>query len=183
MVVAGSISEITRTQLDYLEKQCGARLVSVDVRSFLDGQCDGEVERSLACAAVEASVDHSIFGFRVAETPEMVLDLESEARARGLTLDDMSQRITANLSNLARKTIDAAGVQIKGAYLTGGDLTVAFCNALGASAIELEDEIIPHVSYGCLRGGLHDGMKVTTKGGFIGGADTAWHCIKYMTQK
>ena len=183
LVVAGSISEVTRTQLDYLEKQGGARLVSVDVRNFLDGQCDGEVERSLACAAVEASTDHSIFGFRVAETPEMVLDLAAEARARGLTLDDMSQRITTNLANLARKTIEAAGVKIKGAYLTGGDLTVAFCNALGASAIELEDEIIPHVSYGCLRGGSYDGMKVTTKGGFIGGADTAWHCIKYMTQK
>jgi uncharacterized protein YgbK (DUF1537 family) len=183
LVVAGSISELTRVQLDYLEKQCGARLVSVDVRSFLEGACDAEVEHTLACAAVAASRDHAIFGFRVAETPEMVLDLESEARARGLTLDDMSQRITSNLATLARKTIDAAGVEIKGAYLTGGDLTVAFCNALGASAIELEDEIIPHVSYGCLRGGLHDGMKVTTKGGFIGVADTAWNCIKYMTQK
>jgi uncharacterized protein YgbK (DUF1537 family) len=76
-----------------------------------------------------------------------------------------------------------AGVPIKGVYLTGGDLTVAFCNALGASAIELEDEIIPHISYGALRGGPYDGLKVTTKGGFIGVADTAWHCVKYMTQK
>ena len=113
----------------------------------------------------------------------MVVDLEAEARARGLTLDDISQRITQNLANLAHKTIQLAGVQIKGAYLTGGDLTVAFCNAFGASAIELEDEIIPHVSYGALRGGPYDGLKVTTKGGFIGVADTAWQCIKYMAQK
>jgi uncharacterized protein YgbK (DUF1537 family) len=183
LVVAGSISELTRAQLDHLTKQCGARLVSVDVRHFLDGECDRGIEHSLACAAAEASRDHAIFGFRVAETPEMVLDLEAEARTRGLTLDDISRRIARNLANLARKTIEAAGVEIKGAYLTGGDLTVAFCNALGASAIELEDEIIPHISYGCLRGGPYDGLKVTTKGGFIGVADTAWHCIKYMTQK
>jgi uncharacterized protein YgbK (DUF1537 family) len=182
LVVAGSISELTRAQLDHLEKQCGARLVSVDVRHFLEGECDVEVERALACAASEASRDHSIFGFRVVETSEMVLDLDAEARARSLTLDDISQRITRNLANLARKTIELAGVQIKGVYLTGGDLTVAFCNALGASAIELEDEIIPHISYGALRGGPYDGLKVTTKGGFIGVADTAWHCIKYMTQ-
>ncbi len=84
---------------------------------------------------------------------------------------------------MVSKTIEVAGVPIKGVYLTGGDLTVAFCNALGASAIELEDEIIPHISYGALRGGPYDGLKVTTKGGFIGVADTAWHCVKYMTQK
>ena len=146
LVVAGSISELTRAQLDHLEKQCGARLVSVDVRHFLDGECGVEVERALACAAAEASKDHSIFGFRVAETSEMVLDLEAEARARGMTLDDISQRITRNLASLARKTIELAGVQIKGVYLSGGDLTVAFY-ALGASAIELEDEIIPHISW------------------------------------
>jgi uncharacterized protein YgbK (DUF1537 family) len=183
LVVAGSISELTRTQLDYLTKQCSARLISVDVRHFLDIACDPEIEKTLGCAAVVASRDHAVFGFRVAETPEMVVDLELEAQARGLSVDDLSRRIARNLANLARKTIESSGVAIKGAYLTGGDLTVAFCKALGASAIELEEEIMPHISYGCLRGGPYDGLKVTTKGGFVGGADTAWQCIKYMTQK
>ena len=113
----------------------------------------------------------------------MVLDLEAEARARNMSLDDMSRRIAGNLPRLARKTLESATIEIKGAYLTGGDLAVAFCNALDASAIELEDEIIPHFSYGCLREGPYDGFKVTTKGGFTGVDDTVWNCFNYMAQK
>lgn len=183
LVIAGSVSEMTRTQLDYLEKECGARLINVDVRNFLDGVYDDANTNLLASAAVEASKCYDIFGFRVAATSELVIDLEAEAMVRGITVGELSQRITFNLAKLARRVLELNDIEIKGAYLTGGDVTVSFCCALGAQAIELEDEIIPHVSYGSLRGGNYDGLKVTTKGGFIGTTDTAWNCIKYMTEK
>ncbi|MDR3589532.1 MAG: four-carbon acid sugar kinase family protein [Negativicutes bacterium] len=183
LVVSGSVSDLTRSQLDYLEKECGARLISVDVRLFLDGGYDEEICEGLARAAAEASARHDVFGFRVAETADMVLDLEGEAASRGISLDEISRRITCSLASLAKRALELADVAVKGVYLTGGDVTVAFCSVLGAHAIELEDEIIPHISYGCLRGGRFSGLKVTTKGGFIGAGDTAWQCIKYMTER
>ncbi len=180
MVVAGSVSDLTRTQLDYLEKECGARLASVDVRPFVLGTSMESACEDLARTVAEASSAHDIFGFRVAKTPDMVVDLNGEAAAGGTTLDELSQRIVQGLARLAKRALELAGVPLKGVYLSGGDVTMAFCNALGAQAIELEDEIIPHVSYGALRGGEFDGLKVTTKGGLIGVTDTAWQCIKYM---
>ena len=149
MVVAGSVSDLTRVQLDYLEKQCGARLISVDVRLFLACACEESVFESLARTAAEAAATHDIFGFRVAPTADMVLDLEAEAAARGVSLDEISQRITHSLADLARRVLELISEPVKGIYLTGGDVTVSFCNALGAQAIELQDEIIPHVSLRC----------------------------------
>lgn len=183
MVVSGSVSELTRGQLDFLEKECRGRLISVDVKLFLDNDYDQNMFEHLARAAAEASVYHDVFGFRAAETADMVINLEGAATFRGITLDEISRRITTGLAKLARRALELADVAVKGVYLTGGDVTVAFCNVFGAQAIELEDEIIPHISYGCLRGGPFNGLKVTTKGGFIGAGDTAWQCIKYMTER
>ena len=161
---AGSVSDPTRAQLDHLERECDARLVSVDVRHFLGGECDAATSAALVADAVAATRTADIFGFRAAESRDMIVDLASEAAARAASVDEIAQRITGNLARLARKVLEVPGLSVKRVYLTGGDMTVSFCNALGALAIELEEEIFPHVSYGVLRGGKFDGIKVTTKG-------------------
>ena len=183
LVVAGSVTELTRAQVDHLAKGCGAKLICLNVNFFLDGPCSRDTVEQLAREVAEAGCQHEVFGFRVAETPDMVFDLAAEARTRAISTDMLSQRITDNLAQVARRALELCSPPVKGIYVTGGDVTVAVCNALGAHAIELEDEIIPLAAYGSLRGGPFDGLKITTKGGLIGVHDTAWHCIKYMTQK
>ena len=182
-IVAGSVSEATRTQLELLHMERHAGFVNVDVIPFLDAVVTDEEARSIAAALGKVSEEHDLFGMRVGESPEMVLDLYQEAKKRNATVDDVSSRITFSLGKIARYTLDTMPLWPKGIYLTGGDMTVAFCKALGAHAIELEDEIIPHVSYGSLKGGKYSGLKITTKGGLIGKSDTAWECIKYMLGK
>lgn len=182
LVVAGSVTELTRAQVDHLANSCGAGLVCLNVKLFLDGACDESTIEQLAREVAESGCKHEIFGFRVAETADMVFDLAAEARARAISTDALSQRITDNLAKIARRTLELCPA-VKGIYVTGGDVTVAVCSALEAYAIELENEIIPLAAYGSLRGGPFDGLKITTKGGLIGVHDTAWHCIKYMTQR
>jgi len=131
----------------------------------------------------EGGSKHEVFGFRVAETADMVFDLAAEASARSISADALSQRISSNLARVAKRTLELCRPEVRGIYVTGGDVTVSVCNALGAHAIELEDEIIPLAAYGSLRGGPFDGMKITTKGGLIGIHDTAAHCIRYMMQR
>jgi uncharacterized protein YgbK (DUF1537 family) len=55
--------------------------------------------------------------------------------------------------------------------LSGGDTASAVCEAIGARAIELCDEIAPGIPRGVLRGGERDGLAVVTKSGGFGGAD------------
>jgi uncharacterized protein YgbK (DUF1537 family) len=55
--------------------------------------------------------------------------------------------------------------------LSGGDTASAVCRALGAERIDLEDEIIPGVPWGVLRGGSADGRPVATKSGGFGAPD------------
>lgn len=183
MVVGGSVSETTRLQLGYLQAECQAGLLGLDVSGFLDEVIDDEVAESIACDVYELSQKHDIFGIRVGETANLVLDVYAEARKRNISVDDLSNHITLSLGKIAWYTIAKIQCPLKGVYLTGGDATVSFCKAMGAQAIEMEDEIIPHVTYGSLKGGRYEGLKIATKGGLIGQKDTAHECIQYMMNK
>ncbi len=180
LIVAGSVSGLTRTQLNYLEKEVSTSLVSIDVRPFLDGAYDTSSLSDLAYNIAETSNHHKIFGFHSLAMADLALDLKTEAAARGISLSEISQRITYGLAKLAKLVLGLVKVPVNGVYLTGGDVTVSFCDELGAEAIDLHDEIFPHVSYGSLRGGQFAGLKIITKGGLIGKEDTAWQCVKHL---
>jgi len=64
--------------------------------------------------------------------------------------------------------------------LSGGDSASTVCHALGVEQIELEDQIVPGVPWGILKGGLLDGMKVATKSGAFGGEDTLVEVVGFF---
>ncbi len=183
MVVGGSVSETTRLQLGYLQTECHAGLLGLDVSGFLDRIIDDELAEAIACKVYALSEQYDIFGIRVGENANLVLDIYMEAKTRNQSVDEISSRITLSLGKIAWYTLGKMKCPLKGVYLTGGDATVSFCKAMKAQAIEMEDEIIPHVTYGNLKGGCYDGLKIATKGGLIGKKDTAYECIQYMMNK
>ena len=64
-----------------------------------------------------------------------------------------------------------AGALAAALALSGGDTASLVCRALGAGRIDLQDEILPGVPRGTLRGGQRDGMAVVTKSGGFGAPD------------
>lgn len=183
MVVSGSASSLTRLQLDYLGRQYGARFINVDVRELLDkGLALAEWEETVG-RLKSLSEEASVFGLRVAEKEEMVLDLEREAKERGLTAEEVAGRITAGLARLAYQVLKEGIPNLKGVFVTGGDMTVAFCEACGARAIELKGEVLPLAAHGVLVGGELAGLPVVTKGGLVGGPDGALRCVAYLMER
>jgi len=73
-----------------------------------------------------------------------------------------------------------AAVPLAGLILTGGDVALAVCRALGTNAIELRHEIEPGVPVGVLHGGSGDGRYVITKAGGFGSMDVLGKAIDYM---
>ena len=111
----------------------------------------------------------------------MLIDINLEAEKRGVSADDITGRITHALARIVSLVLgDEQAPEFKGLYLTGGDMTVAFCQECKVQALELYGEIQPHISYGRLIGGFADGMPLVTKGGMIGDTDTILTCIDYM---
>lgn len=67
-----------------------------------------------------------------------------------------------------------------GLYASGGDVAAAVTAALGADGFAIEAEVLPLAIAGHLVGGPHDGLLFATKGGLIGGPDTARDCLEHL---
>ncbi len=69
-----------------------------------------------------------------------------------------------------------------GLYTTGGDVTAAVLDELGARGLDVEDEVVPLAVAGEIVDGPWSGLPIVTKGGLIGTADTAVACIDRLAR-
>ncbi|MCG0277971.1 MAG: four-carbon acid sugar kinase family protein [Thermanaeromonas sp.] len=180
LVVSGSASSLTRVQLGYLGEKYGASFINIDVRQLLNNSQSLDMEKAIINRLKVLSRESNVFGLRVAEKEDMVLNLETEARARGLSTEEVSSLITTFLARIAREVLRLGIPNLKGVYLTGGDMTVAFCEACHAEGIELKGEVLPLAAYGVLIGGEFAGLPIVTKGGLVGGPEGAFKCVEYL---
>jgi uncharacterized protein YgbK (DUF1537 family) len=164
----------------YLKNQTSAKIITVDIRPFIESDEEHPNEAIIANRIQRLSHLVDVIGVKAAGYSDMLIDINLEAEKRGVTTDTITGRITHSLARIVRRVLDSGIPDLKGIYLTGGDMTVAFCQECDVKALELFGEIQPHISYGKLVGGPSDGIDIVTKGGMIGGADTIISCIKHM---
>ncbi len=58
---------------------------------------------------------------------------------------------------------------LAGLVLTGGDVALAACRALGTTALSLIGEVAPGIPLARIRGGPQTGLRLVTKAGGFGG--------------
>jgi hypothetical protein len=114
---------------------------------------------------------------------ENILDLSLIAKELKISEDEVSQQISGGLAEITVKTLEKSNSLLGGLYISGGDVTVAVCNALGAAAIEVKDEVLPLAVYGRIIGGTYNNIPVITKGGLVGDEKAIIKCINYMFTK
>ncbi|MGQ9682890.1 MAG: four-carbon acid sugar kinase family protein [Anaerolineae bacterium] len=79
------------------------------------------------------------------------------------------RRTAALLGQIVRGALERSGVG--GLILTGGDVALAVCRALGAHAVAVGGLLLPGIPWGRLLGGAAAGTLVVTKAGGFGGED------------
>jgi D-threonate/D-erythronate kinase len=167
LVVAGSVTPVSREQLDRLEQETNTQLVTVDAAALGQGGAvaDGEVRRVVDLLA-ESDPKAPVVGVRTSEL---------------LTLPDheMAERIAAGFAEIAAGALGRLP-GISGLYTSGGDITLAVCRRLQAGAIELVSEVMPLAVSGRLVGGLHPGQVILTKGGLVGDTTAAVTCVNHI---
>ena len=67
-----------------------------------------------------------------------------------------------------------------GLLLSGGDTAELVCDAFGVEAIELQNEILPGVPWGWLKGGSVDGLAVGTKSGGFGDDSVLARAVNFL---
>lgn len=169
LAVSGSATELTRTQLAALGQ---ARDLSVVRPVFVPGTRRIDVEatardvrRDLRAAAGTRSI---VLLATVLDVSDIFDLTEAEA-------DD----IPAALGRVVRAVLDSTddAAPIGGLYTTGGDVTAEVLDGLGGAGIEIHAEVVPLATAGFVVGGDHAGLPIVTKGGLVGGTDTAIVCL------
>ncbi len=170
MVVAGSVSEPSRAQLDRLEREMGAHLVVVDAAALAAGgdEAEQEVDRVL----------------------NELLGLDEEIRVIGVRSGKLLERpdpedaeqIADGFAEIAARALKAMP-DIAGLYTTGGDITLAVCRRLGSRALNLVEEVLPLAVSARLMGGQQPGLPIVTKGGLVGGPDAAVQCVSKILEE
>jgi D-threonate/D-erythronate kinase len=169
LAVSGSATELTRTQLQAL---VGGRVIHL-VRPT--NTADRPVPD------VDTTVSELVKAVGTAQPGEVVL------LATALDTDDVvplragdGAELPVALGRITRRALQECVVD--GLYTTGGDVTAAVLDELGARGLDVEDEIVPLAVAGEIVGGPWSGMPIVTKGGLVGTADTAMACIDHLTR-
>jgi uncharacterized protein YgbK (DUF1537 family) len=149
--VAGSLHPTTARQVQYAREK-GLPVVQPTME-WLD-KSDTGIPRAFMDVLLAHLKQDGCVVLSTAGLPELPLGREA-----------IAQRLGAVVAEMARQ--DVLGRLV----LTGGDVAIAACAALGAHWLTLYGETQPGIAVGQLADGPYAGLQVVTKAGGFGGED------------
>ena len=182
MLTIGSISNLTKKQLDEFKLEYSTFITEVDASKFLyDTTREDEVNRAVN-RILDKIIEFPVIGVTTLSDGK-ILDLGKAAKELKISEDEVSQKISNGLAEITSKVMEKSQSLIGGLYTSGGDVTVAVCNLLGAAGIEVKDEVLPLAVYGRIINGKYDNIPIITKGGLIGDERALIKCVSYLLTK
>ncbi|ABW20076.1 four-carbon acid sugar kinase family protein [Alkaliphilus oremlandii] len=183
MLVIGSVTNVTRKQIDELKLRFDPLLVAVNAKNLiypetLETEINRVVERLM-----NNIKNHEIVGVVTTEKEEEVLNLKDHADILGITEEEASERISDGLARITKKVMERRESFIGGLYTSGGDVTVAVCKAFKSSGIAVKDEVLPLAAYGRIINGEYNNIPIITKGGLVGDSTALVKSVEYLLTK
>lgn len=185
LVVAGSAMQVTHVQMTELSKVPGTEVIQVNIGALIADEHHFGEEAARIVGEASWLMEQPqpprviLLGLQSTITGHLV-ELSGLERAAGLQPGEASGIIPTRLGELGRQVADAIGDSLVGLYLTGGDIMVNTCKALGASGIGLVDYVVPQADQGVIVGGPSAGLPIVCKGGLTGTDVTAIQCVNRL---
>ena len=161
LVVAASRTPLTGLQLSRAAQEMGLAVLPVDTEG-LAADVSAEICRLVAQAGECLSAGRSV-ALSAVDSPYVVGLSCSLAEALG----EMAARLVSRH-------------MLAGLVLTGGDVALAVCRALGATALSLIEEVAPGIPLGRIRGGPQAGLPLVTKAGGFGQEEAIVTAIRHL---
>jgi uncharacterized protein YgbK (DUF1537 family) len=176
----GSATELTQRQLETLALARDCRIVRAEC-TLLANPATRETEIArIAAAIADAPAQAPILCVCTVQRPEHVCSLHELGLRHGLAQHELSEGINEALAEIAFRLLRGGGLRLGGVYTSGGEVTVAVTRRLQAAGLRVRDMVLPLATYGSLVGGLHPGLPIITKGGFVGDARGLVQCMDYL---
>jgi uncharacterized protein YgbK (DUF1537 family) len=167
IVVSGSATELTRTQLHQLALETGATMHLAPTRDDT-GVPDVDATTALLDRALQEAAAGDIV---------VVATALADEHLRRVT-PTQAEEIPRALARAVRRNVEEH--RVDGLFTTGGDVTAAVLEELGSHGLEILDEVVPLAVSGSLVGGPWDGLPIVTKGGLVGDAYTTFACVEEL---
>lgn len=183
LLTIGSVSNLTRRQIDELKVSHDPLLVHVDSQKLIYEDTRSEEIKRVSEKLLKEMDEHEIIGMITTSDEDEVLDLGAIAIGLRITEDEVAQLISDGLAEITKLVLQQSGTAIGGLYTSGGDVTVAVCKELGSAGISVKDEVLPLAAYGRIVQGKYDHMPIITKGGLVGDSHALIKCVDYLLTK
>lgn len=160
----GSVTELSRCQVAAAADAGAIQPIPVPVGAIhLEA---GTLADPLPEAAARV-LNAALQSLRAGQRPVLITSSPGEPLLPPQAAISVAETVGALMAALARAATEQ-GTPLGGLYLSGGDMTLATCRALGSAALRLEAEVEPLVALARLDRGPHAGLALVTKGGLVG---------------
>jgi len=150
VVIAGSVSEETRRQIEYASKNSDLTIIDVETEKLFSGERSKERDRIINIIKGSSQKGKNMV-IRTAGSRAAVEMSIKHGQQYGLDMFMVSETIASFLGEIARFIVEE--IKIKGILLTGGDTAIKAARELKVTGTIIKDEVIPGVPYGCFAGG------------------------------
>ena len=176
LVVAGSLSQVTKGQVDYL-RQMGLEHAELDTLAVLDlDGSEGEIKRciSLIQSALQNGQDAVL---TTSADREKVAASFAQGAKYGLSQIQVSDQIADSMGQVVAGVLQEQN-QISGLVLTGGDTAKAVSRNIEVNGVLLYREVEKGIPLGRLIGKYE--LPVVTKAGAFGSPEALWKSVQAL---
>ncbi|MDN5330881.1 MAG: D-threonate/D-erythronate kinase [Tepidanaerobacteraceae bacterium] len=179
LVVAGSVSQVTRRQIARAAEESQIALAKVDVKKALINPYD-EIKRILAQVLDFMDKAKDVIIASALEEKD-VTDAIAVGNSLGLSSAETSEAIARFMGEVAHEVVKAR--KPAGMVLTGGDTAIHVVKKLSATGCRINSELEPGIPQLVLIGGVADGVKVVTKAGAFGNDESIVKAVKFLKNR
>lgn len=184
MLTIGSVTNLTRRQLEKLRLKYSPLIVNVDAKKLVYDNSREQEIKEVVQELVANMDNYSIIGVTTSGFDQSkVLNLKEISKELNIDEEEISKRICNGLASITKEILSRKKDVIGGLYTSGGDVTVAVCDNLESAGIEVKDEVLPLAVYGRIINGQYNNKAIITKGGLVGNDDALITCVKYLLTK
>ncbi|HDZ8010696.1 TPA: D-threonate kinase [Citrobacter amalonaticus] len=179
LVVAGSMSEATRRQVNKALCQDRAKVVDIDVSRLASADFEQEIASVVeqACALLSRQHHTILRTSRCADDRQMI---DTLCASVGMSRQALGERLSQRLGIITLRIIEQA--RIGGLFLTGGDIATAVASALGAEGYRIQSEVAPCIPCGTFVNSEIDDLPVITKAGGFGSDSTLCDALYFIEE-
>lgn len=176
LVVAGSLSQVTKEQIEFMKLKKDISAIEMDPTILFDEESrKKEIEICIRSISDELAHKQNVV-LHVGTSKEQIAGAMENGREKGFSSTEVSNYIAQTLGEIVALVLKTSSVA--GLVLTGGDTAKAVSRQIGVSGMKLIKEVETGIPLGTLVGEKE--IPAVTKAGAFGSEEALYKAVKLL---